>query len=172
RKQRARSEPSQAVVVADEQRHGRSRAGRTIGHRSILRIEHVNVPMAVGGYRRLPLVAGAITQACLRSEARNRQRRLRRRQGEHDQQRKALPSSWRGLEAAGGRDHRTCSWHKPVSDFTPIPRQRQLPKGNETNNLQSRHFCALSSSKQGRAYLELVSQIVLRAASAKPSVAK
>src|SRR5712671_2945859 len=63
--------PRNPIVVAYEQRYRRCRAARTVRHSAILRIEDINVSVAVGSDSRLPLVPGDVAHPPLRHEARD-----------------------------------------------------------------------------------------------------
>ena len=106
-KQRPRRLPRNSIVAAHQQRHGRGSTAWTIGDGTILRIENVDVPVTVGGDCGFPLITGAVADASLRRESRDRQRRLACRQSQQQQKPQLLCSSWPGLEVAGRQKHGT-----------------------------------------------------------------
>src|SRR5207302_10613313 len=73
-----------------------------VAHRAILRKQNISVAMSVGGHRGLPLIAGGVADTLLRSEIRNRKRRLYRRQ----RQQQAHSKLGRTPGIAGSTNHR------------------------------------------------------------------
>ena len=76
--------PGRATVAADGEDSGGAGAARAAWHAAILRIEDINVPIAVGGDGRLPLIASGEADASLRRKTGNGQGSEQKTTGEEE----------------------------------------------------------------------------------------
>ena len=76
--------PGRAAVAADGEDSGGAGAARAAWHAAILRIEDINVPIAIGGDGRLPLVASSEPDAGLRRKTGNGQGSEQKTTGEEE----------------------------------------------------------------------------------------
>jgi len=97
--------PGEAVIVADHQGHGRQSAIGAARHLPVLRIENVDVRVAVGGDGRLPLIAFGEANSRLRDECRTGSQRSRRGQQRKRHRKQKRQAATKRLQAVGKWRH-------------------------------------------------------------------
>src|SRR3984957_4007991 len=128
RKQRLRRLPCNSIVIADQQGNRWRRAVLAVGHGAVLRVENVNVPVAVGGYCWLPLIARGVTDAPLRREYTRGQYGLHACQKQKREQQAENSSIPRSPGTIAWRNHRTTPGERsePACDSILTPKAASI----------------------------------------------